>query len=142
MSVYLDASVVVPLFLTDVFSRSAANLISVQPILIVSNWTIVEVSSVIALQTRVGAITTDEAQTMFAALDQWRSTVTNSVENDVTDFLAATQFVRQIDLSLRAADALHVATALRLGIALMTFDKKMASAAKALGVDVLPGSIA
>lgn len=51
---------------------------------------------------------------------------------------AAEAFVRRLDLTLRAPDALHIAMAQRNGAALVTFDEKMAACAKALGTLVAP----
>lgn len=50
---------------------------------------------------------------------------------------AAEAFVRRLDLTLRAPDAINIAIATRLGLALMTFDSGMANCARALGADVL-----
>ena len=50
----------------------------------------------------------------------------------------ADALVRRLDLGLRAPDALHIATARRLGATLFTFDLGMASAARMLGLSLLP----
>jgi uncharacterized protein len=46
----------------------------------------------------------------------------------------AARFLRRLDLNLRAPDALNIAVAQRLGIAIATFDQRMAVAARRLGV--------
>lgn len=53
-----------------------------------------------------------------------------------SDIDAARDLVRHIELKLRAPDAIHLATAQRLGATLATFDVTLASAARALGVEV------
>ena len=48
-----------------------------------------------------------------------------------------TLYVRRFDLKLRAPDALHAAICRRLGMRLVTLDRRLAAAARALGIDVL-----
>jgi predicted nucleic acid-binding protein len=45
-------------------------------------------------------------------------------------------YVRRFDLILRAPDALHIAIARRLDVALVTLDRRLANAAQALGITV------
>ncbi len=52
------------------------------------------------------------------------------------DVLAAEGFLRRLDLTLLAPDALHIAMCQRIGATLATFDEKMAASARMLGVDV------
>lgn len=58
------------------------------------------------------------------------------VETTAADVRVAEAFVRRLDLTLRAPDALNIAIAQRTGAALATFDEKMAAAAQALSVEV------
>jgi predicted nucleic acid-binding protein len=53
------------------------------------------------------------------------------------DITAAAAFLRRLDLTLRTQDALHLAIAQRVGAELLTFDRRTASAARALGTSVL-----
>jgi uncharacterized protein len=135
MSVYLDASVVVSLFLVDTFSVRARALLGDASGPIVADWCVVEVSSVISTQARIGAITQQDAQIIFANFDAWRANL-EKVETNAVDMAAAAQFVRRPDLALRGPDGLHIAIASRLGAKLLTFDAKMAAAATSLGVAV------
>jgi uncharacterized protein len=50
------------------------------------------------------------------------------------DLVMAARFLRRLDLNLRTPDALNIAVAQRLGIAIATFDQRMAVAARQLGV--------
>ncbi len=52
------------------------------------------------------------------------------------DVRLAETFIRRLDLTLLAPDALHIAMAKREGAALATFDAKMAASAQNLGLDV------
>jgi len=53
------------------------------------------------------------------------------------DILRAEQLIRRLDLTLRTQDAIHIAIALRIDVALATFDRRMAGVARALGIQVL-----
>jgi uncharacterized protein len=134
MSVYMDASFIVPLFLEDAFSERADTLIAFQTGLVVSDWCAVEVSSVLMRQTRIRAISLQTANTILANFDTWRANL-EDVATAAIDMAAAALFVRHPDLALRGPDALHIAIASRLGAKLLTFDAKMAAAATALGVE-------
>lgn len=136
MSVYLDASVIVPLFIADAFSKQADALIAQESTITIADWAVVEVSSVIARQTRIGAIDTQTAQRVLSQFDSWRARLAIRAETFGSDMVLATEFVRKFDLGLRGPDALHLAIASRLGMKLLTFDTRMKSAAIALGLDV------
>jgi uncharacterized protein len=136
MSAYLDASVIVPLFIADAFSQQADALIAQESVITIADWAVVEVSSVIARQKRIGAIDTQTAQWVLSQFDSWRTRAVSRAETLSTDMALATEFVRKFDLGLRGPDALHLAIANRLGMKLLTFDTRMKSAAIALGLDV------
>jgi uncharacterized protein len=137
VSAYLDASVIVPLFLEDTLSQRADALIATQQSFIVADWAVVEVSGVMARQARIATITPAEAQAAFAAFDQWRAMVASPAETTAADMQTTIQYVRRTQLALRGPDALHIAIASRLGAKLLTFDAKMAAAATALGVETV-----
>jgi predicted nucleic acid-binding protein len=54
------------------------------------------------------------------------------------DLAQATAWIRRLDLTLRAPDAIHIAAAQRLDASLATFDAGMAGAARRLGLAVAP----
>ncbi len=68
--------------------------------------------------------------------DSWRSDETQIVALTAGDVVAADGFLRRLDLTLLAPDALHIAICQRIGATLATFDEKMAASARVLGVDV------
>jgi uncharacterized protein len=136
MSAYLDASMIVPLFIADAFSEQADALIAQESMITIADWAVVEVSSVIARQKRIGAIDTQTAQRVLSQFDSWRARAVSRAETLSSDMVLATEFVRKFDLGLRGPDALHLAIANRLGMRLLTFDTRMKSAAIALGLDV------
>jgi predicted nucleic acid-binding protein len=52
-------------------------------------------------------------------------------------YRAADQILRRLDVNLRTPDALHITIAQRLNATLLTFDRSMAAAARALGMAVV-----
>jgi uncharacterized protein len=135
--IYLDASVLVPLFVADALAaRAEAFLQGITEGLIVSDFASSEVSSAVARRVRTGEITAGEARSAFTALDAWAAGAAERVETVAADVRLAEGFVRRLDLPLRAPDALNIAIALRAHATLASFDFRMAAAARALGLAV------
>ena len=137
MNVYLDASVIVPLFSRDKFSdRARALLAGTESGVVVSDFACAEFASVIAVKFRRRELTTEKAQMAFGVFDSWTQTETRREALATEDLLQATRVIRRLDFNLRAPDAIHIAIAHRLGATLATFDERMAECARALGLDV------
>lgn len=133
--IYLDASVIVPLFVIEARSAEARGKILGET-LVASPLGLAETSSAISQRVRMGEITAMVANLRLKSLDAWAANALASSDVMGQDFLTATSFIRRFDLGLRTPDALHIAIAARLGAKLLTFDAKMAAAAVALGIDV------
>ena len=104
--------------------------------LFISDWVETEFASAYALKLRRGEIGADGrklAASVFARLVE-RNLISVSIER--RHFRLAARFAGMEHLGLRAADALHVAVCLDLGISLCTLDRKMADAGAALGLTV------
>ena len=139
MDVYLDASVILALPTNDVLTGRARTFLQSQsPTLFVSDYAAAEVTSVIARRVRTRDLTEAEARAAFDSLDHWTQTFARPVETASNDIGMAADLIRRLDLTLRAPDAINIAVARRLGIALATFDKGRASCASTLGVAVAP----
>lgn len=137
MTVYLDTSVIVPLFMDEAFSsRSHDFLRSRAPVCLVSDFAAAEFSSALARRVRMGELIVDRARIAFGLFDDWMPRAAQQVETAATDISAAAAFIRRLDLPLRTPDALHIAIARRMGASLVTFDDGMAAAARILGVAV------
>ena len=136
MTLYLDASVLIPLFIAEARTDEAQTALFGQ-VLIVSDLAIVETSSGVARRARMGDISQSEAATVVVSLDIW---VTSSAQREILapgDVRTALSLVWRTDLGLRAPDAMNIAIALRRSAALFTFDFKMAEAARTLGLEVI-----
>lgn len=138
MSVYLDASILVPLFVNDAFSdRADAFLEAASSRLVLSDFLRAEFASVVSRLVRAGDLTRDEATQAFDRLDSW-AIMQTPAQTTTFDVRQSEIWIRRLDLNLRAPDAVHIAIAARMGASLATFDVRMAEAAQALGVPVEP----
>ena len=138
MSVYLDASFIVPLFINQepLTARASDFLDANTPELVVSDFAGAEFGSAIARLTRMGAVTTEQAAAIFADFDAWMARVAMRAETTATDVAMAGSFIRGLALNIRTPDAINIAIAQRTGATLATFDSRMADNAAALGLPV------
>lgn len=135
MSVYLDASVLVGLFTEDAFSSRADRFLRAgSAVITVSDFAGAELASAVARRVRTGELTADEAHAAFVDFDIWAPRSARRIETESVDVAQATTYVRRLDLRLRTPDALHIALAQRARASLATFDGRMATAARALGL--------
>ncbi|HWA91013.1 MAG TPA: type II toxin-antitoxin system VapC family toxin [Rhizomicrobium sp.] len=135
MSVYLDASVIVSIFASDVFTeRARAFATSSRSQLIVGSFAAAEFASALGLRCRMGTATPTDAKAALGDFDGWRQRFAAMAELVAEDIRAADGFLRRLDLNLRTPDAIHIAMAGRHGAALATFDDGMAASARALGI--------
>jgi len=134
--IYLDASVIVPLFVDEQRSDEARTRIADQS-LIASSLSLSETSSAIGRLVRLREVRPDDGKIALRTMDLWASRAVVSCDVIPDDFITATLYLRQFELALRTPDALHIAMAHRLGARLLTFDVRMAAAAAALGGSLL-----
>ena len=131
--VYLDASVLVSLFIDDALAGRADKALRTVDTVVVSNYAAAEFASSIARNVRMKVLTKKQANEVFADFDSWSQNSVDMVEVGSADIRDADAMLRRLDLTLRAPDAIHIAIARRLGMQLATFDKKMADSARTLG---------
>jgi len=135
LSVYLDASVLVALFTDDLFTTRADAFLRRQPSTIVlADFAAAEFASSVSRKVRMGRLSVSEARSVLSTFDTWMLGAAERVEVAPVDIAAASLFLRRLDLTLRAADAINIATAQRLGAELASFDEKMIQSATALGI--------
>ena len=137
MTCYLDPSVVLPIFVKEPASAAVDGFMSrVAEELLVSDFAAAEVASALSRLVRMGRLQPSEGAACLTDFDTWRAAMTTVAEIHAADIRLAGGYVRRFDLALRAPDALHVAIARRLEVALVTLDRRMANAARQLGVVV------
>src|SRR5207248_8010374 len=90
----------------------------------------------------IGESTFEEARSDLSDLDTWLIRFAQRVEIGAADVAVATMFLRRLDLPLLTPDAIHIAITQRLNATLVTFDRQMATSARALGTAVaIPGGL-
>lgn len=138
MKRYLDASVLVPSIVVEETTRAVGSyLLATTADLVVSDFAVLEVASALSRLVRMGKLPPPDAAQRLADFDDWRAGSTEAVEIDANDCRAASNYVRRFELKLRAPDALHAAICNRLGLQLVTLDRRLAAAARELGNDVV-----
>jgi uncharacterized protein len=138
LSVYLDASVLVPLIVPDTHSVRADAFMDSQPTdLVLSDFAAAEFASAVARLVRMSELRPDEARTAFTTFDSWSAMATRRVASDPDDARLTESLLRSLDVPLPTPDVLNLAVVQRLRCDLATFDTRMAQVAKSLGLAVL-----
>jgi uncharacterized protein len=137
VSLYLDTSVLVALLTPDEFAgRSEQFRSDNENSLAVSDFAAAEFASVVSRRVRTRITSRENARSALADFDAWLTGVNLRPQIDPADVARADIYLRRLDLPLRTPDAIHIAIAQRLGATLVTFDRAMTSAARALDVTV------
>lgn len=132
---YIDASALVAVLLNEADSPLIDNLVRDRSdAVLVSDFCIAECSSAITTYGRRAGLEPDTVKAIWLNLDAWVATFGERITTDPADVAASIALVRTPEHKLRAADAIHVAACARLQARLITLDKRMTTAASALGV--------
>jgi uncharacterized protein len=141
LSVYLDTSVLTAYFIPEVGSPKVQEYLSKQYSVAISGLTRVEfASSIKSRYLSTDPIYKIAKQDAIKVLNQFNSQIQSGYYNllaiFIEDYKNTEEFLSDLDneVSIRAADAIHIAIAMREGLTLATADDQQARASKALGV--------
>lgn len=137
MSFYLDTNVLLSLFVADANSAAVDRWFDKRPDdLLVSDFARLEFAAVISRMTRTGEMSASDATEALADCDDWILLAARLSFVQSREIAAADRLVRNFATKLAGPDAVHLASAVNLGATLVTFDQRLADAARGLGAEV------
>ena len=139
--VYLDTSFIAPLAIAEASRESvAAFLLGSKAELATSQWTRVELASLVARRVRMGELDADQAEAIRTAFDRLLAESFTMLTVATTDFTTAVALLAKPDTGLRAGDALHLAIARNhRAKTVYTLDRGLLKAGKRLKLPVSAG---
>lgn len=110
--VYVDTSVLVPLFLNEPHSSAASDWYAREKSeLVAAAWCVPEFASALGMKQRTGAIDAQQASGAWERFERMVAADLRLLPVEPVHFLRAAQLVLDVSSALRAGDALHLACA-------------------------------